>query len=79
MLEKADYRLVQAREVAMNWCGIPLEKLGLKRHWKLWVKFHWYKYVRRVDIIGFFGGVPIVRTNYLEADLEEESKNISPE
>ena len=36
----------------------------------LWlrIKFYWYKYIRRLDIIGFFDGVPMVRTKYLEEE-----------
>ena len=46
-----------------------------ERKLKLLLKWCWYKYVRRIDIMGFYDGVPIVRTNY----LVEESKNVSPD
>ncbi len=36
--------------------------------WRLRVKFYWYKYVRRIEIVGFFGGIPIIRTKYLEEE-----------
>ena len=34
---------------------------------KLWlrIKFWWYKYIRRLDIVGFYRGVPVIRTKYL--------------
>lgn len=33
--------------------------------WLRYVRFYWYKYIRRLDIIGFFMGVPIIRSKYL--------------
>ncbi len=59
-----------------NFMGIPLKPLKLRsRQWRLYIKYCWYKYIRRLDIIGFYDGVPIVRTKY----LEEVSKSDSPE
>ncbi len=59
-----------------NFFDIPLKPLKLRsRQWRLYIKYCWYKYIRRLDIIGFFAGVPIVRTKY----LVEESKKESPE
>ncbi len=37
---------------------------------RLLLKWCWYKYIRRIDIIGFYAGVPIVRSNHLEPDKE---------
>ena len=37
-----------------------------KRFSRLWFKFYWYKWVKKLDIIGFYEGVPIIRTEYLE-------------
>jgi len=33
----------------------------------------WYKYIRKIDIIGFYDGVPIVRTEHL---VEESKKEV---
>lgn len=33
---------------------------------RLWFKFYWHKWVLRQDIIGFFGGMPIIRAKYIE-------------
>lgn len=48
----------------------------LAKHCKMsrWlrIKFYWYKYVKRLDIIGFYSGIPIIRTKYLEPDPEED-------
>jgi len=43
--------------------GIPIrfDKFG----WKLRIKFWWYKYIRKLDIVGFYDGIPIIRTRYL--------------
>lgn len=43
-----------------------VEPLTIKKHSWLWVKFYWYKWVRRKDILGFFAGIPIIRTEYLK-------------
>lgn len=56
-----------------EWFGIPVSILTPRRHLRLWVKFYWYKYIRRLDIIGFFAGLPIVRTKYLESEEPKDS------
>jgi len=38
--------------------------------WLRWIRFYWYKHIRRMDIVGFFMGVPVIRTKYLEVDSE---------
>ncbi len=43
-------------------------KLG----WWLRLKFFWYKRVRRLDIVGFYKRVPIIRTDYLHGSDDEE-------
>jgi len=45
---------------------------GIEMELNLWlrIKFYWYKYIRRLDIIGFFMGVPIIRSKYLEEEKE---------
>ena len=37
---------------------------------KLWliIKFYYYKWIRRMDIIGFYSGVPVIRDKNLEID-----------
>lgn len=42
----------------------------MRRQWRrLWLRlrFVWYKRVRRLDIVGFYDGVPIIRTDFLDA------------
>lgn len=51
-----------------NIFDIPVESFTIKRHTWLWFKFYWYKWILRKDIIGFFAGVPIIRTGNLEED-----------
>jgi len=38
--------------------------------WLRYIRFYWYKYIRRLDIIGFFMGVPIIRSKYLVAEKD---------
>lgn len=39
----------------------------------LFIKYYWYKYIRRKNIIGFFAGVPVIVTDFLE-----EEENVGP-
>jgi len=34
----------------------------------LWFKFYWYKYIKRVNIIGFFGRMPIIGSENMEEE-----------
>jgi len=54
--------------------------LLLLLHPKLWLKFYWYKWIKKLDIIGFYAGVPIIRAKYLEEDKEkkDEETNMLP-
>lgn len=38
--------------------------------WLRFIRFYWYKYIRRLDIIGFFMGVPVIRGKLLEVDTK---------
>ena len=43
-----------------------IDRLCIKRHTWLWIKYCWYKYIKRLNIIGFYCGKPIIRTEKLE-------------
>ena len=46
-----------------------------KGYWKrlyLWMK---YKYVLKLDIVGFYKGVPIIRSKYLVPESDDEDKS----
>lgn len=38
--------------------------------WLRFVRFYWYKYICRLDIIGFYMGVPIIRSKYLDSESD---------
>lgn len=39
------------------------------------ILFFWYKRIKHLDIVGFFMGIPVIRTKH----LEEESKKELPD
>lgn len=43
---------------------MPLRTLKFPQ--RLWFKFQWYKHIRRRNIVGFYSGTPIVKTDNLE-------------
>jgi len=47
----------------------PIEPLIIKRYTWLWIKFYWYKWILRRNIIGFFAGIPIIGSENIEEDL----------
>jgi hypothetical protein len=51
------------------WNGMPVKKLRFPR--KLWFKYLYYKYIKRLDIIGFYDGIPVIRSNNIELDPED--------
>ncbi len=55
-----------------GWYRTMIWLLFRKGYWKrlyLWVK---YKYVLKLDIVGFYRGVPIIRSKYLVPESEIE-------
>lgn len=40
------------------------------------LKYIWYKYVRRLDMVGFFMGIPVIRTKYLVSESHNERKEV---
>ncbi len=43
--------------------------LGTNKFKRILLVF-WYKHAKHLDIIGFYAGVPIIRSKYLEPDKE---------
>ena len=37
----------------------------MRRKLRLVIKFYWYKWIRRKDIVGFYRGIPVVRMKRL--------------
>jgi len=44
-------------------------EVGMRRLW-LWLKYQYYKRIRRLDIVGFYAGITII----LSKNLVPESK-----
>lgn len=40
------------------------------------LKYMWYKYVRRLDIVGFYMGVPVVRTKHLTTEPPDKPSEV---
>ena len=40
---------------------IEMLRAATKLNWWLKVKYFWYKHIRRLDVIGFYNGHPLIR------------------
>ena len=60
-LEKAE-KLIGDRVLLLP----KIESPQLHFHLWLWLRFQWYKRVKRMNIIGFYQGVPIIKSQWLQ-------------
>ena len=44
----------------------PTEFITFKRHPLLWLRFRWYKWILRKDILGFCDNIPVIGTEELK-------------